>query len=187
MKMLIDWRKHLAITATLSLTLTAYPADSTIPRSLQHSNKYQLVQTPDNCRRVETDGGDNLNIRSSPDGAIIGTLRIYSLVIIEKTNSSNSWVPISSPQSGYVSAAYLKQCGQPVPPSQTTSQTDNCRKIFVGGVLRVRQEPSINSPILGVLQSGQQVTIKNRGKDGWVPISSPANGYIPSIVLSSCT
>ncbi|MDZ8089826.1 MAG: SH3 domain-containing protein [Nostoc sp. DedQUE12b] len=182
----LDWRKPLAITATLSLTLTAYPAGSTIPTSHQHSSKYQLVQAPDNCRRVETNG-DNLNIRSSPDGAIIGTLRNYSLVIIEKTNSSSSWVAISSPQSGYISAAYLKQCGQPVPPSQTTSQTDNCRKIFVGGVLRVRQEPSINSPILGVLQSGQQVTIKNRGKDGWVPISSPVNGYIPSIVLSSCT
>ncbi|MDZ7965490.1 MAG: SH3 domain-containing protein [Nostoc sp. DedSLP03] len=182
----LDWRKPLAITATLSLTLTAYPAGSTIHTSLQHSSKYQLVQAPDNCRLVETNG-DNLNIRSSPDGAIIGTLRNDSLVIIEKTNSSSSWVAISSPQSGYISAAYLKQCGQPVSPSQTTSQTDNCRKIFVEGVLRVRQEPSINSPILGVLQSGQQVTIKNRGKDGWVSISSPTNGYIPSIVLSSCT
>ncbi|MBD2565055.1 MULTISPECIES: SH3 domain-containing protein [Nostoc] len=181
-----DWRKPLAITATLSLTLTAYPAGSTIPTSLQHSNKYQLVQAPDNCRRVETNG-DNLNIRSSPDGEIIGTLRNYSLVIIENSNSSGTWIPISSPQSGYVSATYLKPCGQPIPPSQTTSQTDNCRKIFVGGVLRVRQAPSINSPILGVLQSGQQVTIKNRGKDGWVPISSPVSGYIPSIVLSSCT
>lgn len=94
---------------------------------------------------------------------------------------------ISSPQPGYISAAYLKLCGQPVPPSKTESSSDNCRKVFVDGVLRVRQAATTNSPILGVLESGQRVTIKNRGKDGWIPISSPINGYIPSIVLSNCS
>lgn len=190
MKLLTSWQKPLAATATFSVMLTGFAADSiantyTGQVALQRPGEYQLAQASANCRRVGTDG-DNLNVRSSPNGATIGSLRNHTLVIIENTGT-NGWVQISSPQSGYISAAYLKLCGQPVPPSQTVSASDNCRKVFVDGVLRVRQAPSTSSPILGVLESGQRVTIQNRGKDGWVPISSPINGYIPSIVLSSCS
>lgn len=199
MKPLKNCQKSLAAAAMFSL-ITAFPAASTTVNTLTSqdiqlsiiklasspaSDEYQLAQTPDNCRRVATQQSDNLNVRYSPDGAIIGTLRNQTLVIIE--NYAGDWVKISSPQSGYVSAKHLESCQQPVPPSETATSSDNCRKIFVGGVLRVRQQPSINSPILGVLESGQRVIIKNRGKDGWVPISSPVNGYIPSIVLRDCS
>lgn len=187
MKLVDSWQKPLAATAIFSLFLTT-PAVSTAStqtkQAFQQKETYQLAQNS-TCRRVGTTDGDNLSVRKAPNGEVIGSLRNYTLVTIQGTGTAG-WVQISSPQAGYVSAAYLKSCEQPVPPSQTTTSSDNCRQVYVGGVLRVRQEPSTSSPILGVLESGQRVTIKNRGKDGWVPISSPVNGYVPAIVLSSC-
>lgn len=102
MKSLHDWQKSLAATAAIfSLVSTAFPAVSIAHTStsqgiqpfttkqapFQNLGEYQLAQAPDNCRRVGTDG-DNLNVRSSPNGAIIGSLRNYTLVIVENTGTN---------------------------------------------------------------------------------------------------
>lgn len=193
-------QKFAAATTSLALAVTAFPAFSTTatvatPQStqpfvqgqklLQNEGEYQLAQASVNCRRVDT-STSNLNVRSSPGGGIIGSLPDRTLVTIENTGS-NGWVPISSPRQGYVFAAYLTSCEQPVPPSQTATPLDNCREVATRGTTRVREEPSINSPIKGVLTYLQRVTIVNRGAMGWVPISGPVSGYMYAAHLRYCS
>jgi uncharacterized protein YgiM (DUF1202 family) len=198
MKQIINWQTFAAMTASTALAVTAFPAFSTaasvaIPQSIQPSapgqellqSEYQLAQASVNCRRVDT-SSSNLNVRSSPGGGIIGSLRDRTLVTIENTGS-HGWVPISSPQQGYVFGAYLTSCEQPVPPSETATPLDNCREVAVRGTTRVREEPSIKSPIKGVLTYLQRVTIVNRGENGWVPISGPVSGYMYAADLRYCS
>ena len=181
---IINW--SISTTALLTLPLfipatSTFAAQSSQPLSQQRSN--QLAQATDDCRRVAT-SRTNLNVRSSPGGSIIGSLADNTLVTIE--NAVGDWVPISSPTQGYVSARYLKYCSQPVPPSTTASNTDNCRKVSSGNVLRVRRSPSMESPIIGTLTGGQQVTIDNRGASGWVPIDQPVAGFVSASRLTYC-
>ncbi|MBD0344091.1 MAG: SH3 domain-containing protein, partial [Coleofasciculus sp. Co-bin14] len=169
MKQMINWQTSAAVTISMALAVTAFPAFSTaavaMPQSIQPSalgqksfqneSQYQLAQASDNCRRVDTTTS-YLNVRSSPGGGIIGSLPDRTLVTIENTGS-NGWVPISSPQQGYVFGGYLNLCEQPVPPSETATPLDNCREVAVRGTTRVREEPSITSPIKGVLTYLQRV------------------------------
>lgn len=198
-----SWQKFVAVTAFLSLSVPAFSAPSTaytttaesegVQRSTseltlsQQKGEYQLAQTSSDCRRVSISGG-SLNVRSSPGGGVVGTLRNQTLVTIENTGS-DGWVPISSPVQGYVSANYLESCEEPVSPSETETLTDNCRQVVLeDGALRVRQEPASTSSILGLLQNEQRVTITERpDENGWVPISSPVDGYIPASYLKYCS
>lgn len=200
MKQMIDWQTSVAVTASIALGLTAFPVSSTVAStamltgiqpsasgqtSFQNEAKYELAQASDNCRRVDT-RSSNLNVRSSPGGSIIGSLTDRTLVSIENTGS-NGWVPISSPQQGYVFGSYLNLCEEPVPPSETATLLDNCREVAARGRTRVREEPSIKSPIKGVLTYLQRVMIVNRGENGWVPISDPVSGYISGADLKYCS
>jgi uncharacterized protein YgiM (DUF1202 family) len=200
MKQIINWQTFAAATISMTLAITAFPAFSTAAsttmpqdvqpsalrqKSLQNENEYEVAQASVNCRRVDT-STSNLNVRSSPAGGIIGSLPDRTLVTIENTGS-NGWVPISSPRQGYVFGTYLTSCEQPVPPSQTATPLDNCREVAVRGTTRVREEPSINSPIKGVLTHLQRVNIVNRGENGWVPISNPISGYMSASALKYCS
>ncbi|MEW5859929.1 MAG: SH3 domain-containing protein [Cyanobacteriota bacterium] len=200
MKQMIDWQTSVAVTASIALGLTAFPVSSTTattamltgiqpstPGQTSFKNKaeYELAQASNNCRRVDT-RSSNLNVRSSPRGPIIGSLTDRTLVTIENTGS-NGWVPISSPQQGYVFGSYLNLCEEPVPPSETATPLDNCRQVRVAGSIRVREEASISSPIIGTLANRQRVTIVNRGENGWVPISAPVSGYISGADLKYCS
>ncbi|MBD1807503.1 SH3 domain-containing protein [Microcoleus sp. FACHB-SPT15] len=200
MKQMINWQTSVAVTASIALAWTAFPVSSTVAStatpleiqpsapsqtSVQNQAEYKLAQASDNCRRVDT-RSSNLNVRSSPGGSIIGSLTDKSLVSIENTGS-NGWVPISSPRQGYVFGAYLNLCEQPVPPSETATLLDNCRQVGVTGSIRVREEASISSPIIGTLANRQRVTIVNRGENGWVPISEPVMGYISGADLKYCS
>lgn len=179
---IINW--SIATTAVLTLPLTlgsTFAAQSSQP--LSQPRTPQLAQATSDCRRVAT-RRTNLNVRSSPGGAITGSLADNTLVTIE--NAVGDWVPISAPTQGYVSARYLEYCSQPVPPSTTVSDTDNCRQVSSGNVLRVRRSPSIESPIIGTLTAGQQVTIDNRGASGWVPIDQPVAGFVSASRLTYC-
>ncbi|MBW4575787.1 MAG: SH3 domain-containing protein [Aphanothece sp. CMT-3BRIN-NPC111] len=185
----------IVVATALSLAACAFPvlsnaASTSMPQGIQSSapgqneSEYQLAQASANCRRVGTNG-TALNVRSSAGGTVIGSLPDTTLVTIRNTGT-NGWVPISSPRQGYVSGAYLKSCTQPVPPSQTPTPGDNCRIVSGTTGLRVRQTASLNAPILGGLTNQQRVTIVNRGTNGWVPISSPVNGYVSGAYLKYC-
>lgn len=64
--------------------------------------------------------------------------------------------------------------------------SDSCRQIMARNGLYVWQKPNTGS-FVALLDYGQQVTIRNRGKNGWVPISAPVRGYIFNTdYLASC-
>ncbi len=196
MRQIHGWQQSLAVTPLLSLAVTAFANSSTTSKataqgiqpsapellSFLNKAKYQLAQDPTNCRRVVTKG-DDLLVRSSPSGRIIGSLRNRTVVTIEN-RGADGWVPISFPVKGYVSSTYLKLCAEPVPPSQAEIPSDNyIRRVAAINGLIVRQDPSPNSPIVGSLADGQRVKIASRGANGWVPLLSPIQGYVSSAYL----
>ncbi|MBD1940378.1 SH3 domain-containing protein [Microcoleus sp. FACHB-68] len=191
------WQTSLAVTASLSLSVSTFsiPASAGITQpqgsqsaasgqaSLQNQGTNQLIAQA-NCRRVNTNASD-LNVRSSPNGPITGSVAKGTLLTVDSVGN-DGWVLISSPQKGYVFGQYLGTCDQPVPPNQTSTTGDNCRQITSAEAVSVRQSPSTNSPILGNLANLQRVTIVNRGASGWVPISAPVTGFIPANILIYC-
>ncbi len=65
--------------------------------------------------------------------------------------------------------------------------SNRCRRIMARNGLFVLQKPTVDSQVVAALDYGTNVTIRNRGKNGWVPISSPVNGYIlHTNFLGSC-
>ncbi len=142
-----------------------------------------------NCRRVKT-AGTPLNVRSSPNGPITGTVANGAEVTVEG-NVNNAWVMISSPQKGMVFTAYLVPCSEgtatnPTGTTATATSGENCRRILSSEAVSVQKEPSSTSESVGTLVNQQQVSIVNRGANGWVPISEPVNGYIPANKLILC-
>lgn len=64
--------------------------------------------------------------------------------------------------------------------------SSNCRQVRTMNGLYVLNQPSITGSVVGFLDYGQDVTIRNRGKNGFVPISSPIRGYVLAEFLNSC-
>jgi uncharacterized protein YgiM (DUF1202 family) len=65
--------------------------------------------------------------------------------------------------------------------------SSNCRRVMARNGLFVLQKPTVESQVVGLLDYGTNVTIRDRGKNGWVPISSPVKGYIlHTNFLASC-
>lgn len=65
--------------------------------------------------------------------------------------------------------------------------SNNCRRVMARSGIFVWQKPTVDSQIVRFLDYGTNVTIRNRGKNGWTPISSPVNGYIlHNNFLTSC-
>ncbi|NEP11689.1 MAG: SH3 domain-containing protein [Symploca sp. SIO2C1] len=153
--------------------------------SPQRSRSSTTPPPADKCREVNTQS-QNLNVRSSPNGPTIDSLANGTKVTIVNTGT-DGWVPISAPRQGYVFGQFLKPCSQtttPKPP--TTPTTSKCRQIQSTGGIPVRQSASGNATVVGTLNNGTQVTLVNRGANGWVPISAPVNGFIPSAFLILC-
>jgi uncharacterized protein YgiM (DUF1202 family) len=175
--------------ATASVKQEAPSKPRISPESNPQPEKPELVPLgtptpqPTNCRRVKTSDGAALNVRNAPGGNIIGTLPDRTLVTINNLGA-NGWVPISSPQTGYISASYLAQCTDPV--IEQPVLTSSCRRIAAKEGMPVRQNPSLNGAVLGTLIDGQEIVIVNRGANGWVPISSPINGYVLAVGLVMC-
>ncbi|GJD17023.1 SH3 type 3 domain protein [Rivularia sp. IAM M-261] len=64
--------------------------------------------------------------------------------------------------------------------------SSNCRQVRTRNGLYVLDQQSIKGSVVGFLDYGQDVTIRNRGKNGFVPISSPIRGYVLAEFLNSC-
>ncbi|BAZ09039.1 hypothetical protein NIES4071_08450 [Calothrix sp. NIES-4071] len=69
---------------------------------------------------------------------------------------------------------------------QLAKNSNNCRQVRTMNGLYVFDQPSIKGSVIGFLDYGQDVTIRNLGKNGFVPISSPIKGYIFAKFLNSC-
>ncbi|NER21900.1 MAG: SH3 domain-containing protein [Symploca sp. SIO1C2] len=137
----------------------------------------------DKCRKVVTPRR-NLNVRSTPDGSVIGSLVNGTQVTIASVGS-NGWVKISAPREGYVFGQYLKPCGKATETTQPSTNS-KCRQIQSTSTISIRQSPSESATVVGTLNNGNQVTIVNRGANGWIPISAPVNGHIPAGFLILC-
>ncbi len=174
--------------------------------SFHKKDGYHLAQVSDNCRQVSA--SDGLQVRQQPSlsSTVIGFVENGKQVAITNRGASG-WVPIYAPLNGFVSAAYLKSCAStstpsptpapsptptptptptPSPTSTSTPSSDLCRRVLASGGLQVRQQPSIGSTVVGVVADGQNVTIKNPGASGWVPISGPLQGYVSAAYLRYC-
>jgi len=170
-----------ACAQTPSTTPSPKPTPSTTPSPKPTPS----TTTPpaDKCRKVVTPRRD-LNVRSTPDGSIIGSLANGTQVTIT-TDVSNGWVKISAPREGYVFGQYLKPCGEATTTTQP-STTSKCRQIQSTSTISIRKSPSESATVVGTLNNGNQVTIVNRGANGWIPISKPVNGHIPAGFLILC-
>ncbi|MGC9525662.1 MAG: SH3 domain-containing protein [Limnospira sp.] len=150
-----------------------------------------------NCRQIIT---PDVTIRQEPGGEAIGTLEQNQEVYIAN-EGNRGWVPIESPVSGYVSATNLGYCDgatpgdeqsrQPLPPSASnpgefvsTVPEGDCRETNTSGVT-IFDEPG--GEIVGTLEADQAVYIANEGRNGWVPVEVPVNGYVNADYLTYCS
>ena len=194
MKQIKNWQKSIAMTTLVLPALTAFATPSTAastatPQEIQLSalertffqneSVYQLAQVSDNCRQVAPSSG--LYVRREPSvySTAIGIVAGGRYVTIVDNRSANRWVPISAPLQGYVYAGFLKSCQSSPPPN-------NCRQVSARGGLYVRQEPSNNSAVVGIVANRRNVTIENPSANRWVPISAPLRGYVSTAYLTSC-
>ncbi len=123
MKKINTWQKSLALTASLSLFAAVFPAFSTaakteIAQNSQPAGNSQPAPTGAKCRRVATPGG--INVRSTPNGTITGSLANGTTVTVEATFSPG-WVTISAPQKGVIFDRYLTTCDRAASPSAAAS------------------------------------------------------------------
>ena len=202
MKQISNWQKSVTIPSLLLSALTAFvppslAASTATPQeiqtsalertSFQNEGIYQLAQGSDNCREVAARNG--LYVREKPTvySRAIGVIpQGRNVTVVENPgadvvvgNPGIKWMPISAPLQGYVYAGFLSSCQSSPPPK-------NCREVSRRGGLYVRQEPSSNSAVVGVVPNGRNVTIENLGTNGWVPISAPLQGYVSAANLTYC-
>lgn len=136
-----------------------------------------LLTPPVNgCREVNA---SLATLRDRPRGEIISTLEQDERVYI-KDEGDSGWVEVQYPVEGYVTSANLAYCdtvGPTVPGSK-------CREVNVGTRLNVRSQPG--GEIIGSLEDGQNISIRNRGENGWVPVFAPLEGYVAANFLGFC-
>ena len=200
MRQISNWQKSVTITTLILSALTAFVLPSTAAStattqefqtkkitSFQNEGVYQLAQDSDKCHEVAARNG--LYVREDPTvySRAFGILPYGRNVTVVESQGTNTvggnpgakWMPISAPMQGYVYAGFLSSCQESPPPK-------NCREVSKRGGAYIRQEPSINSDVVGVVPNGRNVTIENRGADGWVPVSVPLQGYVSATYLTYC-
>lgn len=69
---------------------------------------------------------------------------------------------------------------------QLAQASGTCRQVISTKGLNVRQSPTTNSEVLGVIGSERNVTIRNQGVNGWVAIAAPLEGYVYGGFLGYC-
>lgn len=61
-----------------------------------------------------------------------------------------------------------------------------CRMVKSPNGVNIYTSADDKSAVVKKLANKDKVTVENRGKKGWVPISEPAKGYVPAKVLIMC-
>ncbi|MBZ8179403.1 SH3 domain-containing protein [Oscillatoria salina] len=184
-----------ALTALSSLSFAAlsfsFPAKAKeITTSSNYLEKQEQIQVAQagSCYEVSA-RGSGLYVRQEPSvySQSLGVLNDGRNVTVIGNVSNNDWVQISAPVPGYVFGGFLESCqSSPVATNINTPNFNSCRRVLAQPGLNIRQEPSINSPILGRLAYNRNVGIDNLGRNGWVEISTPVEGYISADYLGYC-
>ncbi len=187
------WQKVAGVTALIVLALTAiYNSQNTVSTvtpqvtlqsasRLTSSQKQRELRTQffDNCRQINANS--SVNVRQSPSNNSPVTERLANgshVLMVDR--SSHGWVLIYQPVRGYLFAKNLIHCGVARPPS-------NCRSVNSMLGANIRERPSLNSPVLRILDYGNATNIANRGSKGWVKINAPINGYVAASSLGYCS
>jgi uncharacterized protein YgiM (DUF1202 family) len=189
----ISWKEYPALTISFLLTATIFATPTlsgnaielqghrafTTKKALAQASKFQLSQASDRCRQVTAERG--LYVREKPTvySTAIGIVA-YGRNVEIAGGVTNGWVPISAPLNGYVYADWIGSCQAASPPPSS------CRRVISERGIPARQEPSSDSKIVGYISSGRRVILTGRGTNGWVPISVPFRGYVPSGQLVYC-
>lgn len=139
-----------------------------------------VAQTSGSCRRVIAPNGAAIHRSPAVDSPVLGIVGSQRNLIIENPGGSG-WVPITAPLSGYVLANHLGLCQQASAPPPNT-----CRRVVTNQRLAVRQSPSSTGREISYIPPGRRVIIVNSGINGWVPITTPVQGYVSAQGLGYC-
>ena len=139
----------------------------------------QIAQRPYSCNQVIAQRG--LYVREKPTvySEAVGIIA-YGRNVEVAGGITNNWVPISAPLKGYVYADWIGNCQAKAPPPSS------CRRVVANRGIPARQEPSNDSKVVGYISSDRRVILTGKGANGWVPISIPFKGYVPSAQLVYC-
>lgn len=179
--------------ATIVFASTQIHSTSALGRRRDDRNRHNyfvanqlLAQASDDCRAVAAKGGLRVRQNPSTNAPVLDRLVDGRTVTIENLGA-DGWVPISYPVNGYVAADYLTDCSPPAPPTTPEEPANTCRRVTADGGLYVRREPDVNSPTVELLPNGTKVQIESLGANGWVPITSPNNGFVAAEYLARCS
>jgi uncharacterized protein YraI len=120
------------------------------------------VGNPAETAFVATNGSP-LNVRSTPGGAVIGTLPNGARV--ELTGRSNGqWVERTN--STWVSSDWISMSGSPIPQPPVGNPSETAFVSTNGSPLNVRSTPG--GVVIGVLSNGSRVELTGRSDGQWV-------------------
>lgn len=139
----------------------------------------QIAQRSYSCHQVIAKRGMYVREKPTVYSNAVGIVA-YGRNVEVAGGITNNWVPISAPLKGYAYADWIGRCQAASPPPS------NCRRVVSERGIPARQEPSSDSKVLGYISSGRRVILTGRGANGWVPISVPFRGYVPSDQLVYC-
>jgi len=86
----------------------------------------------------------------------------------------NGWIAIDSPIKGFVQIKDLKPC----------SPIGECRAAKQG--IFLYDKPDSSGRKIRSILTNEEVTIAGTNENGWIAISSPANGFVQTVDLKSC-
>ncbi|VXD23043.1 exported hypothetical protein [Planktothrix serta PCC 8927] len=100
------------IPITLTLATPAHTAMQSRPTVYATSDPFLLAQTPIGYCTVADPSGTPLNVRQTPNGKVIGSLKNGTIVALGVTDGSEGekWTKIINPLEGYVWSDYLTDC-----------------------------------------------------------------------------
>ena len=153
---------------------------------------------------VKTGNGKGLNVRESPDGRVVGSLKYGTRVYVDAFSSSE-WALITyrydnghgrGDYAAYVSTRFLVR-NNPGKYQGSSAQASAARTVSpytvvsrpvrtVGGWVNLRRTPSMDAKVLEKCYAGKQLTVLAE-LNGWFKVQDPANGtvgYISSKFVS---
>lgn len=118
----------------------------------------------------------SLNVRSAPNGTVVGYLTRGDKVTVIGVSGSWSQINTSKYKGKWVSTAYLSATKV----SKTTTKT----KYVTASVLNVRNGPGTKYKVVGYKKNGNKVTVYST-KNGWSKISSTKDEWVSNTYLTS--
>lgn len=169
------WKTTITATtiAALGAAIPTVSAEAQMNRPMRYGN---------DCRRiVGARGGLNIREDASIYSPIVERVENGDRVAIYN-RGEDGWVPVFSPQNGYVSANYLAYCSD----NPAIGVNNECREVATPYGLNIRRQPTNNSAVVDTLDNNTQIAIESLGNDGWVPTYAPQNGFVSARYLSYC-